>query len=200
MACHGHPSLCKSSPPLPSGANNQLFFASMTLQYGRQLADPSLVRTRQQMNQQNQQAYPLQPQGGFYPPPPLNHQDSEQWPAPPYSGPPPPPPNPYDKSDYHPQAEWANTHDEDPFRSSPGHGVGGSHDAEERAWERARTEGVTAHLTGQASPRGMGTGVRDEENPRGFVVPNEEEDAAWDEARKGGVTAHLTGGGKAGGL
>jgi len=156
------------------------------------------------MNQQNQQAYPLQPQGGFYPPPPLNHQDSEQWPAPPYSGPPPPPPNPYDKSDYHPQAEWANTPDErldeDPFRRSPGQS--GSHDAEEKAWERARTEGVTAHLTGQAGPRGTGTGVRNEENPRGFVVPNEEEDAAWDEARKGGVTAHLTGGGggKAGGL
>lgn len=171
----------------------------MTLQYARQLADPSLVRTRQQMNQQNNQAYPLQPQGGFYPPPPLQHQNSEQWPAPPYSGPtnlnPPPPgggPPGWSKGDYHPSAEWANTPDEhldeDPFRSSPGTSRPREYNAQEEAWRRAQDDGPTAHLTGSGSAR------RDDDRS-GFVVPNQEEDDAWEEARKGGVTAHLTGGG-----
>jgi hypothetical protein len=189
--------------------NDQLFFASMTVQYARQLADPSLVRPRF-TNQQNQQAYPLQPTGGFYPPPPLNHQDSNSWSAPPYTPTQPPPPGgppPWTKGDYHPQAAWANTPDEgldeDPFRSSPATrpGLGGSsYDAEERAWRDARDNGVTAHYTGQASPPRSGTGVRDEENPRGFVVPNDPEEEAWERARKEGVTAHLTGGGKGGGV
>jgi len=182
----------------------------MTLQYARQLADPSLVRPRF-TNQQNQQAYPLQPTGGFYPPPPLQHQGSNSWMVPPYPGPPQPPPTQgqgqgWDKGDYHPRAEWANTPDEnldeDPFRSSPASrpGNSSSHDAEERAWERARTEGVTAHLTGQASPPRTGAGVRDEENTRSFIVPNVEEEEAWDRARKEGVTAHLTGNGRGGAL
>jgi len=37
--------------------------------------------------------------------------------------------------------------------------------------------------------------VRDEENTRGFLVPNQEEEEAWERARSEGVTAHLTGGG-----
>ena len=71
-----------------------------------------------------------------------------------------------------------------------------SNEPEERAWQEARANGVTAHLTGQASPPASGAGrMRDEENTRGFVVPNQEEEEAWERARKEGVTAHLTGGG-----
>jgi hypothetical protein len=179
----------------------------MAMQYARQLADPSLVRQRingfnQNNNNNQQQAYPMQPQGGFYPPPPLQHQDSESWRVPVYPGPPesqslgatPP----YNKSDYHPEAHWANEGgpDADPFAAH-----GSRHDAEERAWEQARTGGVTAHLTGQASPPPSGTGghvVRSNENPSGFVVPNREEEEAWLEARNTGVTAHLTGAGTSG--
>ena len=67
---------------------------------------------------------------------------------------------------------------------------------EEEAWERARNSGVTAHLTGQASPPPSGSQrVRDETNTQGFVVPNSEEDEAWERARMEGPTAHLTGNG-----
>lgn len=183
----------------------------MAMQYARQLADPSLVRQRfngfnRNANSGNQaQAYPLQPQGpGFYPPPPLQHQDSNSWMVPPYPGPPQSQGQgqelgegsterpPYDKSDYQPRVAWASdAPDADPFR----------HDAEERAWDQARSNGVTAHLTGQGSPPPTGTGaqaVRSVENPSGFVVPNREEEEAWLEARNTGVTAHLTGGGAGG--
>jgi hypothetical protein len=108
----------------------------------------------------------------------------------------------YDKSNYHPQASWATStelEDEDPFRRSPGTSAPrrvNSNDPEERAWQEARANGVTAHLTGQASPPASGVGrVRDAENSRGFVVPNQEEEEAWERARNEGVTAHLTGGG-----
>lgn len=138
----------------------------------------------------NNQAYPLQPQqGGFYPPPPLQHQNSNSWMVPPYPGPPmDQAQRGYDKSDYHPQAQWANA----------GADVGSSqpHREEEEAWERARTTGVTAHLTGQASPPPSGRSmVRDESNPQGFLIPNNEEDEAWERARQDGPTAHLTGNG-----
>jgi hypothetical protein len=60
---------------------------------------------------------------------------------------------------------------------------------EDEAWERARTQGVTAHLTGHAPPPQL-------ENSRataGYAVGNEEEDEAWERARMTGPTAHLTG-------
>lgn len=161
----------------------------MAMQYARQLANPSLVRTRGQMN--NNQAYPMQPQqGGFYPPPPLQHQDSNSWMVPPYPGPPTDQNQQqrgYDKSDYHPQAEWANE----------GSSQNQDHREEEEAWERARTTGVTAHLTGQASPPPSGRSMlRDENNSQGFLIPNNEEDEAWERARTQGPTAHLTGNGQ----
>lgn len=74
----------------------------------------------------------------------------------------------------------------------------GENREEEEAWERARTGGVTAHLTGQASPPPPGSArVRDEGNSQGFVVSNNEEDEAWERARVKGPTAHLTGNGQA---
>lgn len=149
----------------------------------------------------------MQPQGGFYPPPPLQHQDSNSWMVPPYPGPREDGQGPqgYDKADYHPEAEWAQHqsqyNNQNPFSDLPpppagsGSGIGGNRE-EEEAWARARDNGVTAHLTGQASPPPSGAQrVRDETNTQGFVVPNSEEDEAWERARMEGPTAHLTGNG-----
>lgn len=174
----------------------------MAVQYARQLADPSLVRSRFGNNNNGNngqygqnQAYPMQPQGpGFYPPPPLQHQDSNSWMVPPYPGPPQGQGVEgagYNKSDYQPEAAWASA-------GTGGPAGGGAHREEEEAWERARMTGVTAHLTGQASPPPSTSGpgqVRSPDNTRGFVIPNNEEDEAWERARNEGPTAHLTGNG-----
>ena len=64
----------------------------------------------------------------------------------------------------------------------------GEHREEEEAWERARNEGVTAHLTGHGpGPR------RNSGEVQGYAMRNTEEDEAWERARAEGVTAHLTG-------
>ena len=168
----------------------QLIFAWIAITYYRQLLDPSSMRPMRTTQNQN---FPMQP-----PPPGQGYGQNEQpWMVPPYPGPP-AGDAPYEKSDYHPNAEWAN--DDVPYSYAPPAGAppgssraardsseGLVHDAQEEAWQRARSGGVTAHLTGHAAaPRG-----RDDED--GFMVPNREEDEAWERARTGGVTAHLTG-------
>lgn len=127
--------------------------------------------------------------GGYRPPPPADGQQA--WMVPPYPGPPnyannPPPPQGWDKSDYHPDAEWAQADYASP--SSRERDIGDNRE-EEEAWERARSQGVTAHLTGHAPLRAR----EDVERDSGYVIPNAEEDQAWEEARNQGVTAHLTG-------
>jgi hypothetical protein len=147
------------------------------MSYARQVADPSLIRTRANAQTQNQ-AYQMQPQqGGFYPPPPQNnnqHQQQQGWMVPPYPGPPVDPhvgatPQ-YEKNDYHPQAEWANTPYSPPPGSPPNHASINPFTStrpnrevipnaeEDEAWERARTQGVTAHLTGQGQGPSAGSG------------------------------------------
>ncbi|OCF33667.1 hypothetical protein I316_04741 [Kwoniella heveanensis BCC8398] len=168
-----------------------LLFGSILMSYYRQLIDPSSVRTRNNNHAQNQ-AFQMQP-GYYYPPPPPPNNGSQPWMVPPYPGPPAtgaPPPGGFEKSDYHPDAPWAQGEYSAPRGGADN--IGGSHRAEEEAWQRAQSEGVTAHLTGHAtSPRQGTAGGRDED--RGYVVRNDEEDEAWERARTGGVTAHLTG-------
>ncbi|WWD20702.1 hypothetical protein CI109_105178 [Kwoniella shandongensis] len=177
-----------------------IFFGTTLLGYYRQLLDPSSIRQRASANAQNQ-AFQMQP--GYYPPPPTNGQ--QQWMVPPYPGPPtngPPPPAPgFEKSDYQPDAPWAQHEYAPPAGAPPSQGgswgaSGGGHPepnrAEDEAWERAQSEGVTAHLTGQApAPR---SNQRNESS--GYVIANEEEEDAWERARNEGVTAHLTGAGR----
>ncbi|WWC65181.1 uncharacterized protein I303_107795 [Kwoniella dejecticola CBS 10117] len=174
-----------------------LLFASILLSYNRQLLDPSSIRSRQQVQAQS---FPMQ---GYYPPPPPQNQ-SQQWMVPPYPGPPanapPPPAGGYEKGDYHPEASWAQDgHSHEHYAPPSGapppatrSGFGGETSVnreEEDAWERAQSQGVTAHLTGHAPPPRLD--VRDEQ--RGYRIGNEEEDEAWERARNEGVTAHLTG-------
>ncbi|WWC72579.1 uncharacterized protein I206_106541 [Kwoniella pini CBS 10737] len=169
-----------------------LLFASILLSYNRQLLDPSSIRSRAQQTQA--QSFPMQ---GYYPPPPPQNQQG--WMVPPYPGPPvnapPPPPGGYEKGDYHPEASWAQDGQYAPPSGAPPNrsgGFGGETSVnreEEDAWERAQSQGVTAHLTGHAPPPRLE--VRDEE--RGYRIGNEEEDEAWERARNEGVTAHLTG-------
>ncbi|WVQ95642.1 hypothetical protein IAU59_002740 [Kwoniella sp. CBS 9459] len=170
-----------------------LLFGSIVLSYYRQLLDPSSVRSRN--NPAQNQAFQMQP-GYYYPPPPPDN-GSQPWMVPPYPGPPAtgaPPPGGFEKSDYHPDAPWAQ-HEYSAPRGGHGAGhdgdIGGSNRAEEEAWQRAQSEGVTAHLTGHATSPRQGAGGRGED--RGYVMRNEEEDEAWERARTEGVTAHLTG-------
>ena len=120
--------------------------------------------------------------------------------VPPYPGPPAGGVQ-FEKSDYHPNAEWAQN---DPFAneeyapppgSPPRQGRAPAAEStealvnnhEEEAWQRAQSTGVTAHLTGHAP------GPRSNEQDDGYIIPNNEEDEAWERARNEGVTAHLTG-------
>lgn len=165
-----------------------IVFASAYFSYYHQLLDPSSVRTRQPTYNRQNQSYPLQSgPGGYRPPPPADGQQA--WMVPPYPGPPnyannPPPPHGWDKSDYHPDAEWAQADYATPSRERD---IGDNRE-EEEAWERAQSQGVTAHLTGHAPLRAR-EGV---ERGNGYVIPDAEEDEAWEEARNQGVTAHLT--------
>ncbi|OWZ70085.1 hypothetical protein AYX14_04486 [Cryptococcus neoformans] len=167
-----------------------IVFASAYLSYYHQLLDPSSVRTRQPIYNRQNQSYPLQSgPGGYHPPPPIDGQQA--WMVPPYPGPPnyannPPPPRGWDKSDYHPEAEWAQA---DYTTSSSRERDIVDNREEEEAWERAQSQGVTAHLTGHAPSRAR----EDVERDSGYVIPNAEEDEAWERARNQGVTAHLTG-------
>ncbi|EIW69892.1 hypothetical protein TREMEDRAFT_73651 [Tremella mesenterica DSM 1558] len=180
-----------------------LFFGSVAIAYYRQLLDPSSVRTRTRPNVP--QAFPLQ-SGPYYPPP----NGQQPWMVPPYPGPPAGRPSQFEKSDYHPEAEWAqgetvgfapppgppparNTNPFDtsnPFENEES--ISRSrvvpNREEDEAWERARSEGVTAHLTGHA-PAPLTT----REESSGYVIGNREEDEAWERAREEGLTAHLTG-------
>ena len=136
-------------------------------------------------------------QPGMYGPPPDNRQS---WMLPPYPGSSTaPPPSNFEKSDYQPEAEWAQGESiayappSGPPPRNPFNDPSGSDRAEDEAWERARSEGVTAHLTGHApSP------FSDTSQGYGYTIPNKEEDEAWDRARIEGVTAHLTGAGRGG--
>ncbi|ORY20382.1 hypothetical protein BCR39DRAFT_84370 [Naematelia encephala] len=164
----------------------QFLFAGVALSFYRQLLDPSLVRSRASQPQ----AFAMQP-GSYYPPP----TQDQSWMVPPYPGPPgnaPPPPT-FEKSDYQPDAEWAQAEYAPPPGAPPGSrgGVGEPSGlrAQEEAWLNAQRTGPTAHLTGH----GPGPREEDEDEDVGFVVPNPEEDEAWERARQGGVTAHLTG-------
>lgn len=145
------------------------------------------------------QSIPLQPYANN-PPPPQNWNgqgsNEQSWMVPPYPGPPPgSTPGAYEKGEFHPDAEWAQASYAPPPGPPPAQaGFGGSRDvehgqhrAEEEAWERARTQGVTAHLTGHAPAPDR------RESEEGYVVRNTEEDEAWERARGEGVTAHLTG-------
>ncbi len=138
-------------------------------------------------------------QPGDYGPPPPNAQ--QPWMVPPYPGPnnASAPPH-FEKSDYQPEAEWANAETlayapppgpppRNPFADGSESNVM-PNKAEEEAWERARSGGVTAHLTGHASPPPA--------RSQGYIISNQEEDEAWDRARTRGVTAHLTGAGRGG--
>jgi len=141
----------------------------------------------------------MQP-GSFGGPPP---NDRQSWMVPPYPGPSgaPPPPH-FEKSDYQPEAEWAQAEPVDyappsgppplrnPFTDGSGSHVVPNRE-EDEAWERARSEGVTAHLTGHAAAPGGNSS-------EGYTIPNEEEDEAWERARTEGVTAHYTGAGRSG--
>ncbi|WWC98571.1 hypothetical protein V866_005463 [Kwoniella sp. B9012] len=140
-----------------------LLFASILLSYYRQLLDPSSIRSRRVVQQQR---------SGWMVPP---------YPGPPMNGAPPPPPGGYEKGDYHPEAPWAQ----------PPAGEGPSVNREEEdAWNRAQSQGVTAHLTGHAA---QPTRRSDEDERGGHRIGNAEEDEAWERARNEGVTAHLTG-------
>lgn len=166
-----------------------IVFASAYFSYYHQLLDPSSVRTRQPVYNRQNQSYPLQSgPGGYRPPPPADGQQA--WMVPPYPGPPnyannPPPPRGWDKSDYHPDAEWAQADYTTPSRERD---IVDNRE-EEEAWERAQSQGVTAHLTGHAPSRAR----EDVERNSGYVIPNAEEDEEWERARNEGVTAHLTG-------
>ncbi|WVQ70667.1 hypothetical protein IAR50_000189 [Cryptococcus sp. DSM 104548] len=164
-----------------------LLFASTYFSYYHQLLDPSSVRERR--NDRQNQAFPMQ---SSYPPPP----DGQQaWMVPPYPGPPgpyannPPPPAGYEKSDYHPDAEWAQADYAPPPGAPPRERDIGENRAEEEAWDRARSQGVTAHLTGHGSAPRRSSDSQD----GGYVIPNAEEDEAWERARNEGVTSHMTG-------
>ncbi|RSH85286.1 hypothetical protein EHS25_005093 [Saitozyma podzolica] len=168
-----------------------ILFAMIAIAYYRQVLDPSSVRTRVQAQSQ---AFQMQP--GQYQPPP---QTQQGWMVPPYPGPPANGVNGpgFEKSDYHPDAPWAQGTEPLGYAppSGPPPGVssrGIEPNAEEdEAWERARTQGVTAHLTGHAPPpqfeSSRATGAT------GYALSNEEEDEAWERARTTGPTAHLTG-------
>ncbi|ODN99471.1 hypothetical protein L198_03315 [Cryptococcus wingfieldii CBS 7118] len=169
-----------------------LLFASTYFSYYHQLLDPTSVRERQNYRQNQNQAFPMQ---SSYPPPP----DGQQaWMVPPYPGPPappghyannPPPPAGYEKSDYHPGAEWAQGDYAPPAGAPPRERDIGENRAEEEAWDRARSQGVTAHLTGHGfAPRRSSDSLNG-----GYAIPNAEEDEAWERARNEGVTSHLTG-------
>ncbi|WRT70700.1 uncharacterized protein IL334_007698 [Kwoniella shivajii] len=172
-----------------------LLFGSILLSYYRQVLDPSSVRSRV-TNQP--QAFQMQPGYNQYPPP--NNNQSQTWMVPPYPGPPmngapPPPPNGFEKSDYHPEAGWAQEQDSyaPPSGLPPPRGAGTTsvNREEEDAWERAQSQGVTAHLTGHGlAPRGY-----EETQLTGYRIGNDEEDEAWERARNEGPTAHLTGNG-----
>jgi len=113
--------------------------------------------------------------------------------VPPYPGPPPPGQggqSAFEKTDYQPAADWAQDGYAPPSGPPPAGSRGNTeHREEEEAWERARTEGVTAHLTGH----GPGPRRDSGEAARGYGVSNTEEDEAWERARSEGVTAHYTG-------
>ncbi|ORX41009.1 hypothetical protein BD324DRAFT_612870 [Kockovaella imperatae] len=170
-------------------------FAAIAITYYRQLANPSSMRPQ---NSQPQE-FAMQP-----PPPGRTYSGQGQqqpWMVPPYPGPP-PEGTPFEKSDYQPSASWANGDQNYMYAPPSGSPPGGSqsrdmegrdsseglvHDAQEEAWQRAQTTGVTAHLTGHAS---NSKGRDDEE---GYTVTNRAEDDAWENARTQGVTAHFTG-------
>ena len=172
----------------------QIIFGSFALAYYRQLLDPSLIRQRVADPRQTE-AFQMQP--GYYGAPPSGQQS---WVVPPYPGNPgAEPPRQFEKSDYHPEAEWAQVETlmydpstgpppTNPFADGSGSAIA-SNKAEDEAWERAKSGGVTAHLTGHAPPPRL-------ENPSGYTIPNPEEDEAWDLAKAEGVTAHYTGGGR----
>ena len=161
------------------------------MSYYHQLASPAAPVS---------QSIPLQ---SYPPPPPPGQQghwggappsQEQSWMVPPYPGPPPPGQGgagAFEKTDYQPAAEWAHDGYAPPAGAPPAGARGDmEHREEEEAWERARTEGVTAHLTGHGpGPRTQ----RDSGEVRGFAVHNNEEDEAWERARGEGVTAHFTG-------
>lgn len=169
----------------------QIFFAGIALSYQHQLLSPP-APMNQSIPLQNYPPPPHQTQAqqGYWGPPPSQQQN---WMVPPYPGPPPPGQEPYEKSDYQPDAEWAQAGYAPPPGPPPGASRStnvdhGEHREEEEAWERARTEGVTAHLTGHGTaPR------RNSGEVQGYATRNVEEDEAWERARGEGVTAHLTG-------
>ena len=161
-------------------ANIQALFAGMAMSYYHQLSAPAAPITQAIPLQ----SYPPPPAGeqGYYgaPPPPTD----QSWMVPPYPGPP-AQGSAFEKTDYQPAADWAqDAHDPVAAREAM------EHREEEEAWERARTTGVTAHLTGHGPGprRDSGEGVR------GYgMSSNNEEDEAWERARGEGVTAHFTG-------
>nr|ODN89948.1 hypothetical protein L203_01865 [Cryptococcus depauperatus CBS 7841] len=170
-----------------------LIFSSTLFAYYHQLLDPSSIRERRPTLIRQNDSYPMQFE--HYPPPP--HNGSQPWMVPPYPGPPagnssyPPPPQGYEKSDYHPDAEWAQSNYPPPPGAplSDSNSRGVENREEEEAWERARAEGATAHLTGHAAAPNRNS----DERERGYVIPNAEEDMAWERAKNEGVTAHITG-------
>ena len=123
--------------------------------------------------------------GQQYPPPPPPTGGQDGWMVPPYPGPPTSGSSPYEKGEFHPSAEWAQDHPPPPGAPPA---QTGPHAAEEAAWEQARTQGPTAHLTNDA-PRPQ----RNSFEATGYTIGNREEDEAWEEARTQGVTAHFTG-------
>lgn len=133
--------------------------------------------------------------------------------VPPYPGPPTDGQNPfvggYEKSDYQPSAEWAAG-----LSGVPGAGAGAgaqygpppgsppratardgsTNREEEEAWAAAQSQGVTAHLTGHASPTSpRAAGTAGAAPSTGYTIGNAEEDEAWERARTDGVTSHITG-------
>lgn len=178
----------------------------MALSYYHQLKAPAPVAN---------QNIPLQNYANN-PPPPGNYWGAQQdsnnqqpWMVPPYPGPPAgSTPGAYEKGEFQPVAEWANSNPQysappgpPPQQSQGGFGgFGGGrsedreraqHAEEEEAWERAQSQGVTAHLTGHAPE--LRNNNRESGDTSGYVITNQEEDEAWERSRREGVTAHLTG-------
>ena len=202
MARCGCAPCCKSSSDLNADTDRQIFFTGIALSYYNQLVKGTLpTNTNASIPLQNYGNNPY----ANNPPPPNNQwgqppTGQQSWMVPPYPGPPPgQSQNSYEKGDFQPVAEWANnnTLNNNAYAPPPGpppqQGFGGGlnrsnqTDAQEEAWERARNQGVTAHLTGH----GLDRTRRDSDE--GYVVTNREEDEAWERARGEGITAHLTG-------